>query len=149
MWTKRFPECNVSVELTSSYKHSNKRLFILQVQVEALNDSKIIGICIYNIIILSVLGTAVSFTIEDDVNMMYGFTAAILNTGTMATASILFIPKVIKISSVVLCEVTDTTHGAQKLWHSFCKRPYSVNFITNDNWPACIPRKPDMSTLYP
>ena len=64
-----------------------------QVEVEALNDSKLIGVCIYNIVLLSVVGTAVSFTIQDDINMMYGFISSVINTGTMVTSSILFIPK--------------------------------------------------------
>ena len=66
----------------------------VQIEIEALNDSKVIGVCIYNTVILCVLGTAVSFTIKDDINMMYGFTSAVINTGTMVTSCILFLPKV-------------------------------------------------------
>ena len=67
---------------------------MLQIELEALNDSKVIGVCIYNIVLLSVLGTVVTFTIKDDVNMMYIITSAVINTGTMATSLILFVPKV-------------------------------------------------------
>lgn len=69
-------------------------VIIFQVTIEALNDSKIIGVCIYNVLMFSLVGTVIAFTIKDDINMMYGFTGALYNTGTMLTVSILFIPKV-------------------------------------------------------
>ena len=69
---------------------------MFQVQVAALNDSKVIGICIYNVVLLSIVGTVVTFTIKDDPSMMYGFNSAVLNAGTMTTTSILFLPKVEK-----------------------------------------------------
>ncbi|ELU15442.1 hypothetical protein CAPTEDRAFT_203390 [Capitella teleta] len=63
------------------------------ITVEALNDSKVIGICIYNVLVLSLVGTVITFTIKDDINMMYGFISCLLNTGTMLTASILLSPR--------------------------------------------------------
>ena len=67
---------------------------MLQVELDALNDNKLIAVCIYNIVLLSVVGTVVAFTIQDDLDMMYGFLAALLNTGTMVTSCIIFLPKV-------------------------------------------------------
>ncbi len=62
--------------------------------MEALNDSKLIGTCIYNILLFSVLGVAIGYVIEDNVDATYGFSSAFILAGTTLTAWIVFIPKV-------------------------------------------------------
>jgi hypothetical protein len=69
--------------------------------VEVLNDSKQIGVCIYNVLTLSVLGTAVSLLVDDDIDITYGFTSAIVLVGTTLIQCILFVPKVNQYSNVV------------------------------------------------
>jgi hypothetical protein len=63
------------------------------VQVEALNDSKLIGISIYNVVVLSILGAIIAATV-DDMNVTYGSLCALQLIGTAATLNIVFLPKV-------------------------------------------------------
>ncbi|ELT90594.1 hypothetical protein CAPTEDRAFT_145194 [Capitella teleta] len=65
-----------------------------KVKMEALNDSKLIGVCIYNVLILSVLGTAIGFILDADPNMNYGFRSGIVLVGVILTIVIMFVPKV-------------------------------------------------------
>jgi gamma-aminobutyric acid type B receptor len=64
-----------------------------QVKMEALNDSKLIGVCIYNVLILSVLGTAIGFILDSDPDMSYGFRSGIVLVGVILTIVIMFVPK--------------------------------------------------------
>ena len=65
-----------------------------QVKLEALNDSKLIGMAIYNVLVLSVVGAVINYAIDDDMNLLYGITSGIIIVGTMLTANIIFVPKV-------------------------------------------------------
>ena len=60
----------------------------------ALNDSQYIGICIYNVVVLSTMGVVLSYVLILHVTMHYVLTSAILVLGTTMTQSIIFIPKV-------------------------------------------------------
>jgi gamma-aminobutyric acid type B receptor len=62
--------------------------------MEALNDSKLIAMCIYNVALLSCLGAAINFVLDGDVNSSYGFVSGIIITGTLITSTIVFVPKV-------------------------------------------------------
>lgn len=66
----------------------------LQVTYEALNDSKLIGVCIYNVAILSIIGAAISMVIVDNPDAGYGFTSVFKMTGTILVSAVLFVPKV-------------------------------------------------------
>ncbi|ELT92412.1 hypothetical protein CAPTEDRAFT_123994 [Capitella teleta] len=65
-----------------------------KVQVDALNDSKLIAMCIYNVALLSCLGAAINFVLDGDVNSSYGFVSGIIISGTLITSTIVFVPKV-------------------------------------------------------
>ncbi|ELU12505.1 hypothetical protein CAPTEDRAFT_140881, partial [Capitella teleta] len=65
-----------------------------KVKLQALNDSKLIGICIYNVAVLSILGGIILFIIEDDLDLSYGFSSGLIISGTMLTSNIIFVPKV-------------------------------------------------------
>ena len=65
-----------------------------QVKLAALNDSKLIGVCIYNVAILSIIGSAISMVITDNPDAGFGFTSAFLLAGTFLTSCVLFVPKV-------------------------------------------------------
>ncbi|ELU15902.1 hypothetical protein CAPTEDRAFT_22430, partial [Capitella teleta] len=65
-----------------------------KVKLEALNDSKLIGLAIYNVLVLSVVGAVINYAIDDDMNLLYGITSGIMTAGTMLTSNIIFVPKV-------------------------------------------------------
>ena len=62
--------------------------------MEALNDSKYIGMCIYNVVILAVMGVAVNYVLDASVNVGYAFTSTFIIAGTTLTQVIIFVPKV-------------------------------------------------------
>lgn len=79
-------------------QYLNVAHYYIQVQVEALNDSKLIAMCIYNVVLLSCLGAAINFVIDEDIDSGYGFVSGIIIAGTLITATVVFIPKVSPIS---------------------------------------------------
>ena len=66
----------------------------LQVTIDALNDSKLIGISVYNVIILCTIGVTVSFLIGDDPAALYLFISGIIIFCNTVTLLVIFIPKV-------------------------------------------------------
>ena len=69
-------------------------MYILQIKIEALNDSRQIGMCIYNAVVLSAVGLTLTLLLEDQVDRLYGVTSGCILIGTTATQLIVFIPKV-------------------------------------------------------
>ena len=69
-------------------------LVYLQVTIEALNDSRQIGMCLYNVVVLSAVGLTLSLLLDEEVVLMYGITSGCTLIGTTATQAIVFIPKV-------------------------------------------------------
>lgn len=67
---------------------------MFQVKITALNDSHQIGMCLYNVVILSVVGLLLSLLLEDQEVVIYGVTSGCLIIGTTATQLIVFVPKV-------------------------------------------------------
>ncbi|ELU02555.1 hypothetical protein CAPTEDRAFT_109334 [Capitella teleta] len=65
-----------------------------KVKLDALNDSKLIGFSIYNVVTLSMLGVIIGATVDNDLNMSYGSLSALQLIGTAATLNIVFMPKV-------------------------------------------------------
>ena len=66
---------------------------LLQVKIEALNDSRHIAICIYNVVVLSAVALTLSLLLEKQVTM-YGVMSGCILIGTTTTQFIVFIPKV-------------------------------------------------------
>ena len=66
----------------------------LQIKIEALNDSRQIGMCIYNVVVLSSVGLMLNLLLEDQEVRMYGVTTGCILIGTTATQLIVFMPKV-------------------------------------------------------
>ena len=65
-----------------------------QVQIPALNDSKYVGISVYNVTIMCVLGVAVSFVLSEEQTASFMLVSAFIifcNTGTLG---LVFVPKV-------------------------------------------------------
>jgi gamma-aminobutyric acid type B receptor len=76
--------------------------FIFKVKIQALNDSHQIGLCLYNVVILSAVGLTLSLLLADQEVMMYGITSGCLIIGTTLTQVVIFIPKVSSKCCVIL-----------------------------------------------
>ncbi|XP_072035731.1 gamma-aminobutyric acid type B receptor subunit 2-like [Amphiura filiformis] len=70
---------------------------IRKVTFEALNDSKQIGICVYNTIVLCTVGVSVCFLIQDDTEALFIFTSCIIIFCATFTLVVLFVPKMISV----------------------------------------------------
>jgi gamma-aminobutyric acid type B receptor len=66
----------------------------LQVTIPALNDSQLIGVCIYNVFVLSAMGVIVSAVLSSKVTLSFCVMSAISLIATNTTACIIFVPKV-------------------------------------------------------
>ena len=66
------------------------------VTIAALNDSKYIGMCVYNVVILSVIGVIISVVLHGTVHyeITYTIASVIVLACTTVTLSLVFIPKV-------------------------------------------------------
>ena len=66
------------------------------VTIPALNDSKYIGMCVYNVVILSIIGAIVSIALENTMQQEtpYAITSLCLLTCTTVTVLLVFVPKV-------------------------------------------------------
>ncbi len=65
-----------------------------KVTIPALNDSQNIGICIYNVVVLSLLGVTLSLVLTTQTTLSYVLTSALLIIGTTITQLVMFVPKV-------------------------------------------------------
>ena len=69
-------------------------IIILQVKITALNDSHLIGMCLYNVVVLSAVCLTLNLVLEDRISVRYGIMSGILIIGTTSTQLIVFVPKV-------------------------------------------------------
>ncbi|XP_071510393.1 gamma-aminobutyric acid type B receptor subunit 2-like [Diadema antillarum] len=67
------------------------------VSIPALNDSKYIGMSVYNVVIMCVLGVSLSFMISDNPNASYGLVSTFILFCTTITLCLVFVPKVIEL----------------------------------------------------
>ncbi|XP_052793048.1 gamma-aminobutyric acid type B receptor subunit 2-like [Mya arenaria] len=65
-----------------------------RVKIEALNDSQQIGLCLYNVVVLSAVGLTLSLVLNDQAVLLYGITSGCLIIGTFVTQMVVFIPKI-------------------------------------------------------
>ncbi|XP_067042519.1 gamma-aminobutyric acid type B receptor subunit 2-like [Acropora muricata] len=68
-----------------------------KVSISALNDSRFIGISVYNVVLLSAIGAPVSFLTNSHPTVSFLLVCAVILFCTTLTLGILFVPKVIKI----------------------------------------------------
>ena len=71
-------------------------MLCLQVKIEALNDSRQIGLCLYNVVVLSAVGLTFTLILEGSVVLIYGIISGCVIIGTTLTQAIVFVPKVCK-----------------------------------------------------
>ena len=69
-------------------------------RIEAVNDSRLIGICIYNVFLLSALGVALNTVLQKQVDLLYGINSGFIIFGTTVTQCVLFVPKVRSMASL-------------------------------------------------
>ncbi|XP_052245674.1 gamma-aminobutyric acid type B receptor subunit 1-like [Dreissena polymorpha] len=69
-------------------------IVVAVVKIEALNDSHQIGLCLYNVVILSGVGLTLSLLLDGQVILLYGVTSGCLIIGTFVTEIVVFFPKV-------------------------------------------------------
>ncbi|XP_023348686.1 gamma-aminobutyric acid type B receptor subunit 2 [Eurytemora carolleeae] len=64
------------------------------VQIPALNDSKYVGMSVYNVVIMCVLGVAVSYVLNEDQNASFIIISVFIIFCTTGTLCLVFVPKV-------------------------------------------------------
>ncbi|XP_025097922.1 gamma-aminobutyric acid type B receptor subunit 2-like, partial [Pomacea canaliculata] len=65
-----------------------------QVHYPELNDSKFIGLCIYNVALLSILAVVVTLTVDSSLNLRHLLNSTLVLLGTTVTQCLIFVPKV-------------------------------------------------------
>ncbi|XP_052218066.1 gamma-aminobutyric acid type B receptor subunit 2-like [Dreissena polymorpha] len=90
------------------------------VHIDALNDSKTIGICVYNVVILSAVELLLSLILRDKPVELLGVTSVCLFAGTFVSEMLIFLPKMLAVyrnptatsqTAVKTIETTQTEHG--------------------------------------
>ena len=71
------------------------------VTIPALNDSKYIGMSVYNVVILSAIGATVSMVLNDTTyyELLHTLVSVVVLLSTTVTLTMVFLPKVIKQSN--------------------------------------------------
>lgn len=64
------------------------------VKIPALNDSRYVGMSVYNVVILSVVGVPAALMIEKQQNATFALTAVFVLFCTTVTLCLVFVPKV-------------------------------------------------------
>ncbi|XP_048240535.1 gamma-aminobutyric acid type B receptor subunit 2-like [Haliotis cracherodii] len=59
-----------------------------------MNDSRYIGICIYNTVVLGVMGVVVSLSLSQEVLIHYSLESTITILTTTVTQTLIFVPKI-------------------------------------------------------
>ena len=80
-------------------------MFYFQVKIQELNDSKYIGICIYNMMVPMVVGTGIYHLLTKEVNSQYTLTSLCQIVATTLTQCIIFAPKVYAYHFLVLSKL--------------------------------------------
>ena len=65
-----------------------------KVTVAALNDSQYIGMAVYNVVILGVVGVPVIIILSDQINPTFALTAGFIIFGNTIILCLVFVPKV-------------------------------------------------------
>nr|XP_006824736.1 PREDICTED: gamma-aminobutyric acid type B receptor subunit 2-like [Saccoglossus kowalevskii] len=67
------------------------------VSIPALNDSKYIGMCVYNVVVMCVIGVALSFLITNNPNATFGIISLFILFCTTVTLCLVFLPKLVEL----------------------------------------------------
>ena len=69
-------------------------VLIVQVHYPELNDSKFIGMCIYNVALLSIPAVVLGVALDPGIDLRYAIGSTLVLLGTTVTQCIIFVPKV-------------------------------------------------------
>lgn len=83
------------------------------VNIPALNDSRYVGMSVYNVVILSVVGVPAALMIEQAQNATFGLTAFFIIFCTTVTLCLVFVPKVRKTIANLLIVYGDNSVSAE------------------------------------
>ena len=67
---------------------------MLQVNHANNNNTKVVGMCLYNTMVLSVFGLAVTLLLEDNVVIVYGLTSGCIIVGTTVNVCLVYFSEV-------------------------------------------------------
>ncbi|KAI6189320.1 Gamma-aminobutyric acid type B receptor subunit 2 [Aphelenchoides fujianensis] len=67
------------------------------VNVPALNDSKYIGMSVYNVVVMSVIGVSLAFILQEKINEAFLLTSFFIIFCTTLTLCLVFVPKVVEL----------------------------------------------------
>ncbi|KRZ84517.1 Gamma-aminobutyric acid type B receptor subunit 2 [Trichinella sp. T8] len=67
------------------------------VNVPALNDSKYIGMSVYNVVLVCGVGVAISFILQDQINECYIIISMFIIFCTTITLALVFVPKIVEL----------------------------------------------------
>ena len=95
-----------------------------QVNIPALNDSQYIGMCVYNVAVLSILGVVLLFALGQQVELQYALVSAFIIFATTIVQLTIFIPKVgsclfHNYSCLLVCLLSDCTVQKVNIWGAF------------------------------
>ena len=65
-----------------------------KVNIRHLNDSHLIAMCVYGVVILSLALVPIGFALEDEVNLYYALMGLLIMLGVSLLLSVIFLPKV-------------------------------------------------------
>ncbi|XP_014681505.1 PREDICTED: gamma-aminobutyric acid type B receptor subunit 2-like [Priapulus caudatus] len=95
------------------------------VNIPALNDSKYVGMSVYNVVILCVAGAAIAFLIQDQQNASFGILSLFVIFCTTITLCLVFVPKLLELrcnpsgndkrirATLKTAKTQQTTHNAE------------------------------------
>ncbi|XP_022091351.1 uncharacterized protein LOC110979652 isoform X2 [Acanthaster planci] len=102
-----------------------------KVSIPGLNDSKLIGVSVYNVVILCVIGAAVSTVINSNPEALFVFVSCIILFCTSITLIVVFVPKII---AVVKYPDGDPTQPAARTRTNNASETSSTNTsVTTEN----------------
>jgi len=93
------------------------------VSIPALNDSKYVGMSVYNVVLMCVAGAAISFVLSDQQDASFIIISVFILFCSTATLFLVFIPKVSTCPTLLRSERTEVCLSAS--W-SFTRRKISV-----------------------
>ncbi|ROT67339.1 putative gamma-aminobutyric acid type B receptor subunit 2 isoform X3 [Penaeus vannamei] len=67
------------------------------VSIPALNDSKYIGMSVYNVVIMCIIGAPISYILSDEQDASYLIISAFIIFCTTGTLCLVFVPKIIEL----------------------------------------------------
>lgn len=71
------------------------------VSIPALNDSKYVGMSVYNVVLMCIMGAAISFVLSDQQNYSFGIISIFILFCSTITVCLVFVPKV----SITYCRI--------------------------------------------